>query len=150
MQNRVRLSKLEDMLKPENLSEEGFLAPDLCTIQDVYDFSALYPHAAIAAIVLRIETRLLCEPKNSQAVLTVKTLSKTAAKEAIQRTHRQSFKTRMQFLSETRNTELTEVLLNSAEKPASHRTILANGGVFEKMIYVERFQRDTNHYWIHL
>lgn len=33
---------------------------------------------------------------------------------------------------------------------ASNKTILANGGVFEKTAYLERVGRETNYYWIDL
>lgn len=47
--------------------------------------------------------------------------------------------------------EIGRILLTCApDNTASNKTILANGGVFEKTAYVERFQRDTNYYWIDL
>ena len=45
--------------------------------------------------------------------------------------------------------EIGRLLLTCApDNVASNRTILANGGVLERTIFVERIARATNHYWI--
>lgn len=45
--------------------------------------------------------------------------------------------------------ELKRVLLTCAPNNiGSNKTILSNGGVLEKTVYVEKINRDTNYYWI--
>lgn len=45
--------------------------------------------------------------------------------------------------------EIAKLLLTCApDNLASNRTILANGGVLERTIFVERVGRETNLYWI--
>lgn len=47
--------------------------------------------------------------------------------------------------------EIGRLLLTCApDNAASNRTILANGGVLERTIFVERIARETNLYWITL
>lgn len=47
--------------------------------------------------------------------------------------------------------EIGKLLLTcSPNNPASNRTILANGGVLEKTVFVELIGEDRNHYWITL
>lgn len=54
-----------------------------------------------------------------------------------------------QILSTSRAREIGRLLLTCApDNAASNRTIVANGGVLEKTIWVERVQRMTNLYWI--
>lgn len=47
--------------------------------------------------------------------------------------------------------ELGQLLLTCApDNMGSNKTILANGGVLTKTAYVEKWQRETNYYWIDL
>ncbi len=42
------------------------------------------------------------------------------------------------------------LLTCSPDNIGSNKTILANGGVLEKTVFVERINRQTNYYWINL
>jgi predicted acetyltransferase len=56
-----------------------------------------------------------------------------------------------QVLRTSKAQEIGRLLLTCApDNVASNRTIRANGGVLERTIFVERFQRETNLYWIDL
>ena len=47
--------------------------------------------------------------------------------------------------------EIRNLLLTCApDNVASNKTIIANGGALSKTSFVEKWQRDTNYYWIHL
>ncbi|MBY0371178.1 GNAT family N-acetyltransferase [bacterium] len=56
-----------------------------------------------------------------------------------------------QLLQTTKAREIEKLLLTCApDNTASNKTILANGGSLAKTAYVEKWQRDTNYYWISL
>jgi len=56
-----------------------------------------------------------------------------------------------QVLRTPKAQDIGKLLLTCApDNIASNRTILANGGVLERTIFVERIGRDTNLYWIAL
>lgn len=55
------------------------------------------------------------------------------------------------LLESPRALKIGRLLLTCApDNIASNKTIVANGGVLEKTAYVEKWQRDTNYYWINL
>lgn len=54
-----------------------------------------------------------------------------------------------QLLQTTKCKDIGSLLLTCApDNTASIRTIIANGGVLEKTIFVEKWNRDTSYYWI--
>ena len=45
--------------------------------------------------------------------------------------------------------EIGRVLLTCApDNIGSNRTIVSNGGILEKTVFVQKWNRDTNYYWI--
>lgn len=56
-----------------------------------------------------------------------------------------------QVLETSKAKEIGKLLLTcSPNNAASNKTIMANGGTFDKKIFVELIKEDRNHYWIHL
>lgn len=56
-----------------------------------------------------------------------------------------------QLLTVPKAWEIGRLLLTCApDNVASNRTIVANGGVLSRTAFVEKWQRQTNYYWIHL
>jgi predicted acetyltransferase len=54
-----------------------------------------------------------------------------------------------QILETPKAREIGRVLLTCApDNIGSNRTILSNGGVLEKTVFVKKWERETNYYWI--